>query len=47
MVNLPLVGIVPVTLTKPYGSLSREASDRSVEKYRINTQWIYAASQKG
>lgn len=43
MVNLPQVG----TLTKPYGLLAWEATDRSVEKYRISAQWIYPASQTG
>lgn len=47
MVNLPQMGTVPMTLTKPYGLLAWEATDRSVEKYRINAQWIYPASQKG
>lgn len=46
MVNLPQIGTVPVTLTRPYGLLAWEATDRSIEKYRINAQWIYPASQK-
>lgn len=47
MVNFPQLGTVPMTLTKPYGLFSWEATHRSVKKYRINAQWISPASQKG
>ena len=41
MVNLPQIGTVPMTLTKPRGSLAWEATDSSGAKHRISAQWIF------
>ncbi|KAK4811127.1 hypothetical protein QYF61_019758 [Mycteria americana] len=44
MVNLPSIGTVPMTLTKPRGPLAWEATDSSGAKHRISSRWIFPSS---
>lgn len=45
MVDLPQIGTVPVTLTKPHGPLAWEAEDSNGAKHPINIRWIYPSHQ--